>query len=142
MKVHEVAKAYDEIVVVRPDERIARVAARLTAADRRIACVCTVDRMLLGIVTPHDTRVGALSGNPEWGEWPVRSVMTARPITCGLNDGAEAVLDLMQRHEVRHVPIVDPDFRLLGLVSLADLLQRTRERARRDVDFLTSFVFG
>ncbi len=142
MQVHEVAKAYDEILVVRPDERIARVSARLTAADRRLACVCTIDRMLVGIVTPHDTRVGALSGNPEWGEWPVRNVMTAYPITCSLNDSAEAVLDLMQRHEVRHVPIVDEEFRLLGLVSLADLLRRTREYARRDVDFLTSFVFG
>lgn len=142
MKVHEAAKAYDEILVVPPDERIARVAARLQVAERRLACVCTIDRMLLGVATPHDVRVGALSGNPEWGEWPVRTVMTAHPITCALNDTAEHVLDLMQTHEVRHVPIVDEKFLLLGLVSLSDLLVRTRERARRDVDFLTAFVFG
>jgi CBS domain-containing protein len=142
MKVHEVAKAYDEILVVQPDERIARVAARLQVAERRLACICTIDRLLVGVVTPHDTRIGALSGNPEWGEWPVRTVMTAHPLTCGLHDDADRVLDLMQTHEVRHVPIVDDGHLLLGLVSLSDLLVRTRERARRDVDFLTAFVFG
>lgn len=141
MKITDAAKAYDEILVVRPDERIARVAARATA-ERRLACVCTAERLLRGIASPSDMRLGAMSGNAEWGEWPVRSVMNANPVTCRLGDGAEQVLDLMQQHEVRHVPIVDHDFLLLGLVSLADLLRRTRAQARRDVDFLTAFVFG
>ena len=134
MKITDVTKPYERILVVHPDDLLTQVAARLAAADLRLACVC-IDRRLLGVVSLADTRAATAAATS------VGAVMTARPIVCAPTDSAEHVLDLMQQHEVRCLPVVDKGM-LVGLVSLADLLKRTRAQAKRDVEFLTAFVFG
>jgi CBS domain-containing membrane protein len=51
----------------------------------------------------------------------VRDLMTADPFTLTVDDTLAAVFDLMDQHHVRHVPIVDGDGDLVGLVTHRDL---------------------
>lgn len=55
-------------------------------------------------------------------ELTVRDVMTAKVRTLKASDRASDAYDLMDEHHVRHVPIVDDDNRLEGLVTQRDLL--------------------
>lgn len=52
----------------------------------------------------------------------VRDVMTAQVRTLRADDRASDAYDLMDDFHIRHVPIVDEDHRLLGLVTQRDLL--------------------
>jgi CBS domain-containing protein len=131
----------DNALRVTPDDRIAAVAARLATHGARLACVCTIDNKLAGVVSAGDIKRAALSGQLEYGEWPVRAVMTAAAVTCAPEDDLERVLDLMQAHELHTLPVVAGG-RVLGCVTLAEALAHTRAEARRHVDYLTSFVFG
>lgn len=54
----------------------------------------------------------------------VRDLMTARVFTVGPLDDLEAVYDLMDTHHVRHVPVLDRDRDLVGLVTQRDLALR------------------
>ena len=131
----------DNVLRVAPEDRIATVAARLAVDGARLACVCTLENKLLGVVSAGDIKRAALSGQPEYGEWPVRAVMTAAAITCAPEDDLERVLDLMQQQEIHTLPVVAGG-RVIGCVSLAEALAHSRDEARRHVDYLTSFVFG
>ncbi len=51
----------------------------------------------------------------------VRDLMTDRVFTLQPADDLEALYDLMDAHHVRHVPIVDGDGDLVGLVTQRDL---------------------
>lgn len=53
----------------------------------------------------------------------VRDLMSEPVLTVLPNDHLVAVRDLMERHSIRHVPVVDPEGGLLGLVSHRDLLR-------------------
>ncbi|MSP21062.1 MAG: CBS domain-containing protein [Alphaproteobacteria bacterium] len=131
----------DNAFCVSADERIAAVGARLAVDGVRLACVCTVERKLLGVVTSGDIKRAALSGRIEYREWPVQSVMTAAVVTCAPEDDLDGVLDLMQQHEMHTLPVVTGG-RVVGCVSLAEALAQSREETRRHVDYLTAFVFG
>ena len=52
----------------------------------------------------------------------VADIMTTRPLSLGENDSLETARRLMQDMFIRHIPIVDADGRLTGLVTQRDLL--------------------
>ena len=53
----------------------------------------------------------------------VRDLMTPNPMTVLPDATIDAAARLMETRRIRHVPIVDADGRLLGLVSQRDLLR-------------------
>ncbi len=56
-------------------------------------------------------------------ELRVQDLMSERVFTVLSSDRLVSVRDLMERHAIRHVPVVDPEGRLVGLVSHRDLLR-------------------
>ncbi|MFM5422910.1 CBS domain-containing protein [Aeromonas veronii] len=53
-------------------------------------------------------------------------IMTEHPFTLGPSNSVKQAMDLMQQELIRHIPIVDEQHHLLGLVTLTDILA-TRE---------------
>jgi CBS domain-containing membrane protein len=53
-------------------------------------------------------------------------IMTEQPFTLGPNNSVKQAMDLMQQERIRHIPIVNDQQQLLGLVTLTDILA-TRE---------------
>ncbi|MDG4789866.1 IMP dehydrogenase [Micromonospora sp. WMMD1102] len=70
---------------------------------------------LVGIVTNRDMRFVTD------GDTPVRQIMTRMPlVTAEVGVTKEQALDLLRRHKVEKLPIVDPDGRLRGLITVKD----------------------
>ena len=88
------------------------------------------DSRLLGLVAWDDVR-----RVPEglWAQTPAAAVMTTRDklVTLSRDASAEAALDLMTRHDVEQLTVVDGD-RLLGIVHRGDLLKWFALRPRYD----------
>jgi len=55
----------------------------------------------------------------------VRDLMTTDLVTASPGDSVATVRNLMYRHWVRHIPIVDGEGALVGLVTYRDLLRRS-----------------
>ena len=99
------------------------------------ACVVFENNKLVGIFSERDLmlRVVAAGLNPD--KTPVREVMTTNlEILTTQADSSEALALLVSRH-IRHVPIVEEDGSLAGLLSVRDLL---RHHAEDLVDQLNS----
>ena len=52
----------------------------------------------------------------------VAEIMTSDPYTLGPDDSLADARKLMAEHHIRHIPIIDGDGRLVGLVSQRDVL--------------------
>jgi CBS domain-containing protein len=85
------------------------------------ALLVTESDRLVGIFTERDVlrRVVAESRSPE--ATSVGEVMTSQVVCCSPSTPVEEVADLMRRRRVRHVPILDHDENLVGLVSIGDI---------------------
>ncbi len=54
---------------------------------------------------------------------PVEAHMTSEPKTCAECDSVEVIMEVMTRGRFRHVPVVDENGRLCGMVSIGDVVK-------------------
>ncbi|MBI4568008.1 MAG: CBS domain-containing protein [Planctomycetes bacterium] len=99
-------------------------AARLMR-DRRVGALPVLEEgEVVGIVTDRDLVVKALAAAKPQETTRVREVMTANPDCLREDDPVSKAIDLMSRRQVHRIPIVDRDWRLVGVLSVYDLLAR------------------
>lgn len=90
-------------------------------SSMQIALVVDEDDRLCGTLTDGDIRRGILKGISL--DSPVQQIMNQNPIYAVLNDGLENILALMKMKELRHIPIVDENVRVVGMEILEDLIR-------------------
>ena len=83
------------------------------------------DRRLVGVVTDRDLCLGVVAMDQHPQAVPVQRCMTTNMVACQPHEDILRAADLMEEHQVRRIPVIDPEGRLLGMVSTADLCQRT-----------------
>jgi CBS domain-containing protein len=112
-----------DVQVVAPDDSL-RAAAQLMQ-DRDVGALPVCEgNTLLGIVTDRDIAVRGVAGGLDPDQDRVSDVMTDGVEVCTADDDAQDVMRLMGELQVRRLPVVDGDGRLMGIVSLADLATR------------------
>ena len=99
-------------------------AARLLA-ERKIGALVVLGQggALEGIISERDlVRAIAASGAGAMSSH-VSEYMTPSPATCTETDTVEIIMETMTRGRFRHVPVVDGDGRLNGMVSIGDVVK-------------------
>jgi CBS domain-containing protein len=96
---------------------------------------------IVGMFTERDVlrRVVAECRSPD--ATPVSAVMTTDVISCAPDTDVEEVADLMRRQRVRHVPVVDADGEVVGLVSIGDVNALRFARSESTLHFMEEYVF-
>jgi CBS domain-containing protein len=81
----------------------------------------------IGMINDRDLalRVVAMAGDPP--RTTVREVMTIHPQSVHVDAAVEDALRVMRAHQCRRVPVVDGSGKLVGLVSLDDILELLAE---------------
>lgn len=109
--------------VVEPQESLQRAAQLMQSLDVGSLPVSDGQR-LLGMVTDRDITIrGVASGMTPDGAC-VSDVMTTEVSCCREDQDAQEVMQMMGDRQVRRLPVVDADQRLVGIVSLGDLAVR------------------
>jgi CBS domain-containing protein len=108
-----------KVVTVSPHASV-REAARLMREHNIGTLVVVDDGYPVGIITERDlaTRVVALDLS---GDTPVEDVMSTQLITVSESTSIENVLDTMQKHGFRRLPVLK-DGKLVGILTLRDIL--------------------
>lgn len=79
---------------------------------------------LIGVLTDRDIVLKVVAAGRDPRGTAVSEVMTADPVACLPQESVEAVMELMASRQVRRIPIVDTDGRIVGIVSQADIATR------------------
>ena len=111
------------VQVVQPQESLRRAASLMQELDIGVLPVCDGER-LQGMLTDRDITIyGVAEGlNPD--EACVSDVMTEDVEYCTADQDVQVVMRLMGDKQVRRLPVVDADKKLVGIVSLGDLAVR------------------
>ena len=124
MKVRDVMSS--DVQVARPGDTLQEVATRMASGDFGFMPVADGDR-LIGTITDRDIAVRAVAGGAACTS-PVVEYLSRDPQTARADDDLKTVLDSMGSKQIRRLPVLDRDDRLVGVVSLGDLSTRVKEK--------------
>ncbi len=109
-----------------PDDGILRIAQIMKQQD--VGSVPVVEsaqsRRLVGIVTDRDLVVKVLAEGRGIEGSTVAAAMTGNPASCQETDDVDRAVKLMSERQVRRMPIVDAEGRLVGIIAQADVATR------------------
>jgi CBS domain-containing protein len=84
-------------------------------------------RKLVGIVTDRDLALKIVAEERDAKSTNVRAVMTGKVVTCRADDDLQVALDAMAEHQLRRIPVVDGEHRILGIIAQADVATRANQ---------------
>ncbi|SFN30599.1 CBS domain-containing protein [Nitrosospira briensis] len=117
-KVSEVMST--DVHVISPDATIEEAAQEMRDGDFGLLPVAEdEDEQLLGVITDRDIAVRAVAEGKD-PDTSVGEVMSEGVIWVEEDDSIEDAAQIMSDHQIRRLPVVDADKRLVGIVSLGD----------------------
>ena len=111
-------------------------------ADKNVGALPVVeDGRLAGIISERDyTRKVILKGKSS-KETPVRDIMTEELITAHSGDSVTECMRVMTDKRIRHLPVMDGS-KIIGLVSIGDLVRRIISAQTATIDNLEKYITG
>jgi len=128
-------------IVTTPDTTVREATRRMN--DQSIGSLIVMrNHRLAGIFTERDVlrRVVAEARSPD--TTLVGEVMTRTVLCCSPESGIDQVADQMRLHRVRHVPVVDGDGEVVGMVSIGDVNAHRHARCEMALHQMEQYVHG
>ena len=124
-KVHEVMT--DRPRVVTPETTVSEAAQLMKNDD--IGSLPILDgEQLAGMVTDRDIVIRAVAEGKDPRGMPVREVASRELVTVNADEELSRALQLMASQQVRRLPVVDDDGRLVGILAQADVAVEAKEK--------------
>jgi CBS domain-containing protein len=141
MKIRDVLRTKgDQVVTVSSDGTV--LSAMQILVEHNIGAVVVVDQgEIKGILSERDVlRLGAREP-AALSTTQIGEVMTKELVICVDEDEVEYALNVMTRNRIRHLPIVE-EGRLVGIVSIGDLVNVSREQVEFENRYLRDYIQG
>lgn len=134
----------DQIHTITPNASVYEATARMN--QHRIGALVVVQReapdQIVGMFTERDVlrRVVGQLRYPDLVQ--VGEVMTRDVICCTPETTVDEAAAIMQEKRIRHLPILDEDGRLAGMISIGDINAWNVSRAAEQIAGLNDYIFG
>jgi CBS domain-containing protein len=115
-----------DVRIAMPDESIRNAARLMAELDAGVLPVGEGDK-LIGVITDRDIAVRAVALGKE-PSTHVREVMSQEVLYCYEDQDLPAVAKNMAEQQVRRLPVVNRDKRLVGIISLSDIAHHENAR--------------
>lgn len=127
-----------EVATVAPTATVEQLVA--TLGEHNIgAAVVTDDERLIGIVSERDVVRRLRDRGAELLSAAVAEIMTADVLTCAPGDTVDQLAEIMTERRIRHMPVTE-DGRLVGIVSIGDVVKSRISQLETDREQLESYI--
>lgn len=111
--------------------------------NHRIGAIIVVDGdgKIEGILSERDIARGVALHGAMVGNMSISDLMTKAVLTCSPDDNMESLMKTMTERRIRHLPVVD-NGRLIGIMSIGDVVKNRLEEATMEVDQLRGYVMA
>jgi IMP dehydrogenase len=134
-----IAASKSPVLTIKPGEKVS--AAVKILAEKNIGAVLVLDgETLVGILSERDLVRKLLAADKPAKETLVSEIMTPNPYCADLDASIDTCIALMSKHRFRHLPVLGADKKLLGMVSMGDLVKTTIEDQAFMIDQFERYV--
>lgn len=125
-----------------PHDKTALEAARMMH-DSHIGSVLVMrDGKIAGIFTERDLMNRIVAEQRDPSATPVSEVMTERIAFCSPETTLDACRSAMTKNRMRHLPVLDGDGNLVGIISSGDILARELKDTEETLQYLHDYISG
>jgi CBS domain-containing protein len=136
--VRQLLKGKAAIYAVEPEDPV--LEAIQAMAEHSIGALLVMKgNELVGIVSERDYARKVILLGRSSSETPVWQIMSAPVLTVSPDDSTQHCMQLMTDKRVRHLPVVDGG-RVLGMLSIGDLVRAVLEEQQRTIQDLESYI--
>ena len=112
-----------------PDDTVDRVAQMMKREN--VGSIPVIEneqtKKLIGIVTDRDLTLKVVAAGLNGKSTKAETVMTHKVVTCLAGDPLQKAVDAMAEHQLRRIPVVDNDHKVVGIISQADVATRVNQ---------------
>ena len=136
------AVARSRLVTIGADVTLLDVAKLLSGTQISLVVVCNSDGAMAGVITKTDIvrQIGHCGGSA--CTRAAADVMTRDVASCHPTDCLPDVLSVMHKRGFVHIPIVDEQFKPLGVVNARDALRELLAEEKYEESLLRDYVMG
>jgi CBS domain-containing protein len=130
-----------EVAAIGPEATVYEAAVRMN--ERKIGSLTVLhEGRLVGIITERDILHRVVAERRDPRETTVSDVMTTEVLCCRLHTTLEEARGVMKNRRIRHLPVLDEEERLLGLISIGDLNAHAASDQERTIHLLHQYIYG
>lgn len=124
MQLNRIMTEYVEVITL--EKSIQEAARQMRSLDVGVLPVCNGDR-LVGMLTDRDVTIRVVADGRDPKTTTVEEAMTRQVVYCFEDQDIEEAERVMEKHQIRRLPVLDRDKRIVGIVSLGDLAVKNDE---------------
>ena len=142
MNVHAILRSKGKsVVTIHPDATVERAVGVLRQRGIGALVVSGDGENVAGILSERDIVEALVHYGSELLAVSVAEVMTCPVVTCEPEDSVAELMAEMTSRRIRHLPVVE-DGRLIGIVSIGDLVKNRLDQIEYEAHSMRSFIAG
>ncbi|MEJ2128528.1 MAG: CBS domain-containing protein [Woeseiaceae bacterium] len=111
-------------------------------ADKAVGSLLVLeDEKLLGIVTERDYARKVILKGRSSDNCKVSEIMSTNVLTASSSQTVNQCMEVMTERRIRHLPVVE-DNKVIGLISIGDLVQAIISHQQEEIQQLESYISG
>lgn len=130
------------VATIKPSANVAHLIDELKQHNIGAVVVTEDGRSIDGIVSERDVVRTMPSHLSDVATLKVSDIMTTEVFTCTPDDSIESIMESMTDRRFRHVPVVDGDGALVGVISIGDLVKQRLADLHHERDALINYITG
>jgi CBS domain-containing protein len=129
------------VLSIGPDATVLDAATLMN--EHKIGSLLVMDEgRLIGIITERDMLQRVLVCRHDPAAIPVGETMTTELVCCQPHTTVEEARGVLKNRRIRHLPVIDRDQQLLGLISIGDLNAHETHDHERTISILQEYIYG
>ena len=129
------------VPIIRSDVILQQVIEQLKIDEAGALVVTDDNRTILGLISERDIVRGLQSHGRNVVDRPVSELMTRSVVTCEVSEPLTRVLELMDKHQIHHVPILRGGV-LCGIINMLDVVKNRLAEIDAEARALHEYVVG
>ena len=130
------------LITIRDEAALMDAAKFLREPDVDLVVVCNADELMVGVISKTDIVRQFSQRRESDGATAASTVMTRTVVSFCPDDLLHNVWTTMKHRRLKNVPILDPEYRPIGVLNARDVLEALLEEAEHEEMLLRDYVMS
>ena len=130
-------KLNDEYIFFGPESIVSEIADSMDIKNIGAVPILNEQKILLGVVSERDIVRKCVKDGRDPDLVTASDIMTSEIITVDLKTSSEIAIKIMGENNIRHLPVVDDQNKLINFISHRDLISSVRDSTKLNIILIT-----
>jgi CBS domain-containing protein len=131
-----------EVSTIEPGARVGEAMQRMRRERIGALVISSDGASIHGIISDRGIMHAIADRGTEVLDQPIHTIMATQVVTCSPRDRVSSIMALMTERRIRHIPVVQEDGRLYGIVSIGDVVKHRLDEIQSEAEAMREYISG